>query len=44
MSSGEIDAAVVKASKAGESLYEIDGAALRRLRPDLVLTQDLCDV
>jgi iron complex transport system substrate-binding protein len=44
MSSGEIDAAVVQASKAGESLYDIDGAALRRLRPDLVLTQDLCDV
>lgn len=27
-----------------ESLYEIDGALLRRLRPDLIITQVQCDV
>ena len=28
----------------GESLYRVDLAALRRIRPDLVVTQELCDV
>src|SRR5215472_10227512 len=28
----------------GESLYRVDLAVLRRIRPDLVVTQELCDV
>jgi len=28
----------------GDSLYELDGDLLRELEPDLVLTQDLCEV
>lgn len=28
----------------GESLYRVDLAALERIRPDLVVTQELCDV
>lgn len=41
MSSGEIDRAVREASG---SLYRIDHARVRSLRPDLLLTQSLCDV
>lgn len=41
MSSAEIDRAVRAASG---SLYRVDRELLRRLRPDLVLTQSLCDV
>lgn len=44
MTSGEIDAAVAAASKAGESLYRIDRDLVTRLRPDLLLTQSLCEV
>ena len=40
-SSVEIDAAV---AAQGGSLYELDGDLLRRLRPDLILTQEQCDV
>src|SRR6185503_614214 len=28
----------------GGSLYDLDGDALARLRPDLILTQEQCDV
>ena len=41
MTSAEIDQAVREASG---SLYRIDQALLRKLRPDLLLTQSLCDV
>lgn len=44
MSSAEIDRIVAEAGRKGESLYRIDAALVRRLKPDLVLTQDLCDV
>ena len=44
MSSLEIDRAVVEAGRKGESLYRIDRAAVRRLKPDVILTQSLCDV
>jgi len=44
MSSAEIDGAVVEASRAGKSLYRIDPGLVRKLRPDLILTQSLCDV
>ena len=43
-SSGEIDAGVEAALARGESLYQIDAAALAGIRPDLLITQDLCDV
>lgn len=42
--SSVIDARVRKVRKARESLYELDIALLRRLEPDLLLTQDLCGV
>jgi iron complex transport system substrate-binding protein len=42
--SGEIDRRVQRARAAGESLYELDVAQLRELRPDVLLTQDLCGV
>lgn len=41
MSSAEIDRAV---STATGSLYRIDRNLVRRLNPDLILTQSLCDV
>jgi len=44
MTSAQIDRAVLKASRNGESLYRIDAERVRKLRPDLLLTQNLCDV
>lgn len=44
LSSAEIDARVRAAVEAGESLYQIGHEMLRELKPDLVLTQGLCDV
>jgi iron complex transport system substrate-binding protein len=44
MSSGEVDAAVREAMATAGSVYEIDEAALRAARPDLVLTQAVCEV
>jgi iron complex transport system substrate-binding protein len=40
----EIDAWVAERAAAGLPMYELDKAALRRLDPDLILTQDLCRV
>jgi iron complex transport system substrate-binding protein len=42
--SAEIDRWVSERIHAGESLYTIDEPLLRRLAPDLILTQRLCDV
>jgi iron complex transport system substrate-binding protein len=42
--SGEIDARVREARGRGESLYTLDVDLLRELRPDVLLTQDLCGV
>ncbi len=42
--SAEIDARVQSVRGRNESLYELDIPALRRLNPDLLLTQDLCGV
>lgn len=42
--SAEIDRWVSERLRAGESLYTIDEPLLRRLAPDLILTQKLCDV
>ena len=43
-SSREIDDAVRASLAGGMSLYEVDAEALRRAGPDLVLTQELCEV
>jgi iron complex transport system substrate-binding protein len=40
----QIDAAVSQRLAQGQSLYVIDEALLQQLRPDLILTQDLCQV
>ena len=44
MSQSEIDAAVEQRIKEGLSLYQIDEELLRKLAPDLILTQNLCQV
>lgn len=44
LSSGEIDAAVRRAMIEHGSVYEIDGAALEGLDPDIILTQAVCEV
>jgi iron complex transport system substrate-binding protein len=43
-SSSEIDQRVRTVRTRGESLYELDVPQLRALRPDVLLTQDLCGV
>ena len=42
--SSEIEAQVALAALEGRSLYEVDTEAIRSLRPDLVVSQDICDV
>jgi iron complex transport system substrate-binding protein len=42
--SGEIDARVRELVQRGLSVYRVDPERLRALRPDLVLTQDHCEV
>lgn len=44
LSSAELDREVQAALAAGESLYQLDEPLLRELRPDVILTQQLCDV
>jgi iron complex transport system substrate-binding protein len=44
LSQGEIDAAVSERMRSGESLYVVDELLLRELAPDVILTQDLCQV
>ncbi|MEU9618925.1 MULTISPECIES: cobalamin-binding protein [unclassified Streptomyces] len=44
MSSREISDAVGGSAHSGSSLYTLDTEALAALAPDVVLTQDLCDV
>jgi iron complex transport system substrate-binding protein len=41
---GAIDAVVRDRTARGLPMYEVDAAALGELRPDLILTQDLCRV
>lgn len=43
-SSAEIEEAVAIAARDGASLYEVDTPAIRQLRPDLVVAQDVCRV
>ena len=40
----EVDAAVAAKMRTGESLYMVDEVLLRELSPDVILTQDLCQV
>lgn len=44
MNQREIDVAVAERMRAGRSLYEVDEKLLQDLAPDLILTQDLCQV
>jgi iron complex transport system substrate-binding protein len=44
LSGREIDAAVRQAVQEGESLYGVDVEIVERLRPDVIVTQDLCRV
>lgn len=44
MGSGEIDRTVSRRLQGKESLYLIDLSRLKEANPDLILTQDLCDV
>ena len=44
LSQTEIDSAVADRLRSGESLYQVDEILLRDLAPDLVITQDLCQV
>jgi iron complex transport system substrate-binding protein len=44
LSGGEIDAAVREFTEGGEAIYDLDEAALRELKPDLIVTQALCPV
>ncbi len=44
MSQSEVDAAIAERLRQGLSLYQVDERVLRRIAPDLIVTQDLCQV
>ena len=44
MSSGQIDAEVRRRLKAGEPLYHVDTELINSLKPDLLITQEHCEV
>ena len=44
LTQAEIDSAVATRLRSGESLYLVDEDLLRALEPDVILTQDLCQV
>lgn len=44
LSAAEVDTAVAEAAGTGAGLYEVDWDALLALRPDVVITQDVCGV
>src|SRR6266851_6563473 len=44
LSSAEIDAAIAGQIASGAPIYEVDTEQLATLRPDLIVTQGLCDV
>ena len=44
MTQSQIDSAVAERMRQGLSLYQIDEELLRKLAPDLILTQNLCQV
>jgi iron complex transport system substrate-binding protein len=44
LTSAQIDRIFTKAQSESHSLYAVDADLMRELKPDLVITQDLCDV
>src|SRR5258708_11660492 len=44
MNQPEIDAAVTQRMRDGLSLYQVDEKVLEELAPDIIMTQDLCQV
>ena len=44
LSAAEIDRAVRERTQRGEALYELDSERLRALEPDLIVTQEVCEV
>jgi iron complex transport system substrate-binding protein len=44
MTQAEIDSIVSERMRKGQSLYQVDEKLLQELEPDLILTQDLCQV
>ena len=44
LTQAEIDSAVAARMRSGDSLYLVDEELLRALEPDVILTQDLCQV
>ena len=44
MTQAEIDSIVSERMRNGQSLYQVDEKLLQELAPDLILTQDLCQV
>ena len=44
MSQSEIDSAVTERLRNGQSLYRVDETMIREISPDLIVTQDLCQV
>jgi iron complex transport system substrate-binding protein len=44
LTSAEIDALVNESASESHSLYAVDAELMGKLRPDLVITQDLCEV
>lgn len=44
MNAQEIDAAVAATYARGQSLYRVDRERLKALKPDLLITQEVCDV
>ena len=44
MSQAEIDVAVTQRLRDGQSLYRVDETLMQDIAPDLILTQDLCQV
>lgn len=44
LSSEEIDRRVSECSASGESLYRVNAALMEQLQPDVIVTQELCEV
>lgn len=44
LSSGEISRAIAQQLRKGQKIYEVDQQMLEIAKPDLLLTQDICEV
>src|SRR5690606_21984620 len=44
LSPAEIDAAVSRLAREGQSVYRVDEEAIRELQPEMIVTQTLCEV